>query len=279
MTKLKIDKTEYLKHYNNGLNDSQISKILNCYQQKISRFRKSLNLPVVKHPIGHFSNITKEQYLECYNNFMSDSQIAKKYNTCRKALSKLRNSLNLPETYKSMKYRKIISNLVEKGYSDKYISTQIPISKSNIQYIRKRMGLKTNFIERTYLNKTDRRKGKIIGNLKHSAKRRGLEFNLEYTDLELPKYCPILKVELQYGYNSNNLFNASVDRIDNSKGYIKGNIIIISRLANLMKNQANFKQLQLFINNQQKILNYYKNHGTLGSITDIFPNTEMYIET
>jgi len=46
-----------------------------------------------------------------------------------------------------------------------------------------------------------------------------------------------------------------------------------------MKNQANFKQLQLFINNQQKILNYYKNHGTLGSITDIFPNTEMYIET
>lgn len=223
-------------------------------------------------------NLSTQEFLNCYNNYMSDTQIAKKYKICRKSISKFRISLNLPRIYKSLKYKEIISNLVNQGFSDIYISNQISISKSQVQYIRKRIGLKTNFIERTYMNKTDRRKGKIIGNLKHSAKRKGLEFNLEYTDLELPKYCPILGYKLQYGYNPNNLYNASIDRIDNSKGYIKGNIIIISRLANLMKNQANFNELQLFINNQQKLLDYYKNHGTLGSITDVFPNTEMYTE-
>ncbi len=112
---------------------------------------------------------------------------------------------------------------------------------------------------------------KMLSAYRHKDKIRNRMFDLDFNFLKelMGKPCT---------YCGDTL-NVGADRIDNSKGYIKGNIIIISRLANLMKNQANFKQLQLFINNQQKILNYYKNHGTLGSITDIFPNTEMYIET
>lgn len=48
--------------------------------------------------------------------------------------------------------------------------------------------------------------------------------------------------------------------------------MIISRLANAMKNQASFDQLELFNKNYGLLLNYIKEHGTLGNITDMFPH-------
>jgi hypothetical protein len=35
-----------------------------------------------------------------------------------------------------------------------------------------------------------------------------------------------------------------MDRIDNTKGYEKGNVIIVSRLANVIKNQATPSQIK-----------------------------------
>ena len=95
----------------------------------------------------------------------------------------------------------------------------------------------------------------------------------KFTDFELPEYCPILGLKIEYGSGDGNAPNhASLDRIDNSKGYIPGNVMIVSRLANAMKNEANFNQLQSFITNYSYLLNYINEHGTLGNITDIFPH-------
>lgn len=84
---------------------------------------------------------------------------------------------------------------------------------------------------------------------KHRAKAKGREFNLTTEDIEcvLVKYCPILDVKLDYyaEYRTDNN-TATVDRIDNSKGYIKGNIWIISNLANSMKRNATKRQLVKF---------------------------------
>jgi len=90
---------------------------------------------------------------------------------------------------------------------------------------------------------------------KLTAKSRNIEFSITEDDfLELPEYCPLLNVKLDYIYgNGRNLNAASIDRIDSSKGYIKGNVWIISLLANIMKNQASIEELLEFSNNVIKI--------------------------
>jgi hypothetical protein len=91
---------------------------------------------------------------------------------------------------------------------------------------------------------------------KQTAKARGFEFNLDIEDIIIPDKCPLLEIDLSFGVENKHLPNYySIDRIDNSKGYIKGNVQIISRLANTMKNNATKEQLITFSKNILKIHN------------------------
>ena len=75
-------------------------------------------------------------------------------------------------------------------------------------------------------------------------------------DIIIPKICPILEVPIILGSKGNYEYTPSLDRIDNSKGYIKGNIQVISKKANSMKNSATLEELQKFCTN---ILRYSLN--------------------
>ena len=91
----------------------------------------------------------------------------------------------------------------------------------------------------------------ILRSLKHRAKKKGMEFNLTKEDVVIPEFCPILGIKLQshVGEGTGGKFNSpSVDRIDNSLGYVKGNVWVISQLANAMKSEASPEQLIKFAN-------------------------------
>lgn len=89
---------------------------------------------------------------------------------------------------------------------------------------------------------------------KTNARTKNLEFNLDITDIVIPEYCPYLGVKLTNIHGRKFVpTNASIDRIDSSKGYIKGNVQIISRQANSMKNCATSKELLEFAKNVLKL--------------------------
>lgn len=83
---------------------------------------------------------------------------------------------------------------------------------------------------------------------KSRAMTKGLEFDLEKSDIIIPEYCPILGIKLEHfsGHSGGRPNSPALDRVDNSKGYVKGNVIVISHLANMMKSSANREELLAF---------------------------------
>lgn len=92
---------------------------------------------------------------------------------------------------------------------------------------------------------------------KQRAVKCNLEFNIEVSDIKIPEYCPILEIRMFKGKAGDYQNSPSVDRIDSSKGYIKGNIAIISTKANTMKSSASLELLEKFSKN---ILKYYNSN-------------------
>ena len=84
----------------------------------------------------------------------------------------------------------------------------------------------------------------LLKKSRERAKKSGLEHSLTLEDLKIPTHCPYLGIELTCKLGSGQLkTNASVDRIDSSKGYVKDNVQIVSRQANTMKNDATLEEL------------------------------------
>ena len=89
---------------------------------------------------------------------------------------------------------------------------------------------------------------KMLRRAKVRAKKNGLDFNLELGDINIPSHCPILGLELKChkGRAGGEKCSPALDRIDSSKGYTKGNVWVISHLANMMKSCANNEELLKF---------------------------------
>lgn len=81
---------------------------------------------------------------------------------------------------------------------------------------------------------------------KSQAKKNNIPFDLKDGDLEYPEICPILGIFLEHGNGILGDASPTIDRINPSLGYIRGNVQVISLLANRMKNSANPEQLLKF---------------------------------
>lgn len=77
---------------------------------------------------------------------------------------------------------------------------------------------------------------------KERAGIRGLPFNITVEDIVIPSLCPVLGVPLE----RHTPYAPSVDRIKPELGYVKGNVQVISRKANLMKQDATPEELRRF---------------------------------
>lgn len=94
---------------------------------------------------------------------------------------------------------------------------------------------------------------KLYNQLKQSAKKRGIDFDLTLSDLNnlsFPITCPILGMPLKYNIGIPKDDSYSIDRKDNSIGYTIDNIEVISYRANRAKNNLSEEELS-------KLISYY----------------------
>lgn len=83
----------------------------------------------------------------------------------------------------------------------------------------------------------------MVAVARRTAREKGWEFSITADDLFIPQFCPLLGIELKRGKIKNRDAAPSIDRIDSDKGYIPGNVWVISFRANRIKNNATSDEL------------------------------------
>lgn len=91
-------------------------------------------------------------------------------------------------------------------------------------------------------------------NKKYNAISAGIEWSIDFGDLEFPVVCPVLGIEIDYWAESRKENSLSFDRIDNSKGYVKGNVTLMSWRANRIKNDGTAEEHKKIYEFMQKSL-------------------------
>jgi hypothetical protein len=85
----------------------------------------------------------------------------------------------------------------------------------------------------------------LIMRARARAKRERVAFDIRTSDiLPLPTHCPIFGIPLHYGKCRQDLGAYSLDRVDNCRGYVRGNVAVISSRANRIKNDGTAKEHQ-----------------------------------
>jgi hypothetical protein len=105
-----------------------------------------------------------------------------------------------------------------------------------------------NLCARLYIKnrRYNNRKSFILYGSRHNSKTRGIKNKLLLSDIpDAPTYCPVFPwIELLFAEDGKRSDSTpSLDRIDNTVGYVKRNIRIVSWRANRLKQDATDKEL------------------------------------
>ena len=94
-------------------------------------------------------------------------------------------------------------------------------------------------------------KQQTIAALIHSARKRARDFNLEFSigvkDIDLVEICPILQVKMVRHSNVYGRDSFTLDRVDPLKGYVPGNVRVISWQANRLKENLTLEQVERLV--------------------------------
>lgn len=93
-----------------------------------------------------------------------------------------------------------------------------------------------------------------LKSIKYRAKCKGLDFDLDESDLVVPEVCPLLGIPLQRGSREASPNSPTVDRIDPKRGYVKGNVWVISRKANSIKQDATVEEIRAVAEGLERLL-------------------------
>ena len=87
----------------------------------------------------------------------------------------------------------------------------------------------------------------MVRRKKAQCKQQGIDFNLTVDDIDIPERCPVLGIPIKHD-TGNREQTPSIDRIDPSGGYVRGNVRVISARANRLKSDATKDELLAIAN-------------------------------
>ena len=169
-----------------------------------------------------------------------------------------------------------VKELLISGKTQREVGKILGCSAANVGRIAKKLGLslqdfglglklkrkRERFIEQLIL-RTGRDHWKLddLARARHQCflrKRQNnsrWEWEISPQDINWPTHCPILGLELDYFAEKRQENSPSFDRIDSTKGYIKGNIQILSWRANRIKNDGTAEEHLLIATYMKNPLN------------------------
>lgn len=88
-------------------------------------------------------------------------------------------------------------------------------------------------------------------NARHRAKKQGVPFSIRVSDIEIPATCPVLGIPLAVapgtGPRGPTEHSPSLDKLRPELGYAKGNIVVISHRANMLKNTGTCAEFEALL--------------------------------
>jgi len=87
----------------------------------------------------------------------------------------------------------------------------------------------------------------LLDHARWRAKKLGVAFSLTEQDVKIPEFCPVLGIRLEWSRGrraSANSSSPSLDRVEGAKGYVQGNVVVISNRANFLRNNASAEELR-----------------------------------
>lgn len=88
---------------------------------------------------------------------------------------------------------------------------------------------------------------KMFHAAKARAKRKGIRFNITLEDVRIPLVCPLLGLPIRLSGHRKD--SPSLDRINPKKGYVRGNVWVVSQRANKIKNDATIDEFEMIARN------------------------------
>jgi hypothetical protein len=88
----------------------------------------------------------------------------------------------------------------------------------------------------------------LVASAKFRAKRDGIPFDIEKSDIVIPSHCPIFGIPLVFKEGKGPSDNSpTLDRVHPNKGYVKDNVRVISHRANHKKQNNTVEDLELLL--------------------------------
>lgn len=115
------------------------------------------------------------------------------------------------------------------------------------EYARARYKKDPNkILDRTKKWRRDNPESDMFQRSKIRAKRKGFDHTITIADVVIPERCPIYNQPFA-PRNSKSPWAPSLDRIENSKGYVPGNVAVISVRANANKGNMTLEQARALV--------------------------------